>query len=95
MANHLLAARGQNPPPQPVGKNWVPRFINTQPELQMKWNRKFNSQRARCEDPVIIGAWFKLVQETRIAYGILDKDTYNFNETGFYDGGRSNVKSCH
>ena len=86
MADNLLAARGQQPPPKPVGKNWVPRFINTQPELQMKWNRKFNSQRARCEDPVIISAWFKLVQETRITYGILDKDTYNFDETGFMMG---------
>lgn len=52
----------------------------------MKWNRKFNSQRARCEDPVTIGAWFKLVQETRLKYGILDEDTYNFDETGFMMG---------
>jgi hypothetical protein len=56
MANVLLAARGQDPPPQPVGKCWVSRFINNQPELQTKWNRKFHSQRARCEDPVKIGA---------------------------------------
>ena len=54
MADTLLTARGQNPPPQPVGKNWVSRFINAQPELQTKWNRKFYSQRAKCEDPKII-----------------------------------------
>jgi hypothetical protein len=65
MADALLAARGQNPPPQLVGKNWVSRFINAQPELQIKWNRKFHSQRAKCEDPKIIGPWFKLVEETR------------------------------
>ena len=35
---------------------------------------------------VIIGAWFKLVEETRLSYGILDKDSYNFNETGFIIG---------
>ena len=86
MADTLLAARGQNPPPQPVGQNWARRFINTQPELQMKWNRKFHSQRAKCEDPVIINAWFKRVEETRLAYGILDEDSYNFNETGFIMG---------
>ena len=36
MADTLLTARGQNPPPPPLGKNWAGRFINTQPELQMK-----------------------------------------------------------
>ena len=57
-ADTLLAARGQIPPPPPTGKNWVSQFINTQPKLQMKWNRKFYSQRAKCEDPVTINAWF-------------------------------------
>ena len=33
MADYLLAARGQEPPPQPVGKNWISRFIKAQPEL--------------------------------------------------------------
>ena len=62
------------------------RFIKSSPELQTKWNRKFHSQRARCEDPVEIAAWFKLVEETRQTYGILDSDIYNFDETGFMMG---------
>ncbi|RYN49874.1 hypothetical protein AA0114_g6412 [Alternaria tenuissima] len=33
MADALLAARGQDPPPLPVGKNWVSRFVNSQSEL--------------------------------------------------------------
>ena len=86
MADALLAARGQDPPPQPVGKNWVSRFIQSQPELQTKWTRKFNSQRAQCEDPAVIAAWFKLVAETRQTYGVLDQDIYNFDETGFAMG---------
>jgi hypothetical protein len=86
MADNLLAARGQQPPPQPVGYKWASRFVNRQPELQTKWNRKLNSQRARCQDPAIINAWFKLVQETRLTYGVLDQDTYNFDETGFIIG---------
>ena len=86
MADTLLAARGQDPPPQPVGKNWVSRFINTQPELQTKWNRKFHWQRAKCEDPDIIRAWFQLVDKTRQAYGVLEEDSYNFDETGFAMG---------
>ena len=38
------------------------------------------------KDLVTISAWFKLVEETRLLYGILNKDTYNFNETGFIMG---------
>ncbi|KNG46897.1 plasma membrane calcium-transporting atpase 2 [Stemphylium lycopersici] len=86
MADALLAARGQDPPPPPTGKNWVSRFVNSQSELQTKWNRKFHSQPARCEDPVAIAAWFKLVEETRQAHGILDADIYNFDETDFMMG---------
>ena len=86
MADALLAARSQDLPPQPVGKCWVSRFINSQSELQTKWNRKFHSQRAKCEDPITINAWFKLVEETRQAHGIPDEDMYNFNETGFMMG---------
>jgi hypothetical protein len=86
MADTLLAARGQNPPPQPVGKNWASRFIQSQPELRTKWTRKFSSQRALSEDPIAITAWFKLVEETRQTYGVLDQDIYNFDETGFMMG---------
>jgi hypothetical protein len=86
MADALLAGRGQDPSPQPVGKNWMSRFVNSQSELQTKWNRKFHSQHARCEDPVTVAAWFKLVEETRQTYGILDDNIYNFDETGFMMG---------
>jgi hypothetical protein len=86
MGDVLLAARGQDPPPLPLGQKWVSRFVNRQAELQTKWNRKFHSQRALCEDPVRIRAWFKLVQDTREAYGILDQDVFNFDETGFMMG---------
>ena len=86
MADTLLSARGEIPPPQPVGKNWVSRFIKDQAELQTNWNRKFNSQRAKSEDPVAIAAWFQLVQETVQTHGITEGDIYNFDETGFAMG---------
>jgi hypothetical protein len=69
-----------------VGKNWVTRFVTGSKELQTKWNRKFHSQRAKCEDPVKISAWFKLVDDTRQTWGVLHEDIYNFDETGFMMG---------
>ena len=92
MAETLLAACGQDPPPQPIGKCWVSRFIKTQPKLQTKWNCKFHSQRAKCEDPITIKAWFKLIEETRQLYGILNEDIYNFDETGFMMGIAATLK---
>ena len=83
MADVLLTTYSQNPPPQPVGKNWVLQFINAQPKLQTKWNYKFHLQYAKCEDLKIIGPQFKLIEETRQAYNILNKNTYNFNKTRF------------
>jgi hypothetical protein len=92
MGDVLLAGRGQDPPPQPLSQKWVSRFIQRQSELQTKWNRKFHSQRARCEDPVRIRAWFKLVEDTRVAYGIVDQDMFNFDETGFMMGIAATLK---
>jgi hypothetical protein len=92
MADALLTNRGQDPPPQPVGKCWATRFISRQSELQTKWNRKFHSQRARCENPATIRAWLKFVQDTHETYGILKEDIYNFDETGFMMGVASTSK---
>lgn len=92
MANTLLSARGENPPPDPAGKKWASRFIKTQPELKTVWNRKFHSQRALCEDPATIQYWFQRVHDIRLEYGILDEDTYNFDETGFQMGVASTSK---
>ena len=52
----------------------------------MAFNRVKDCQRILQEDPEVINAWFKLVEETRQAYRILNKDIYNFNETGFIIG---------
>jgi hypothetical protein len=34
----------------------------------------------------MIRPWFERVQATKQKYGILDKDVYNFDETGFVMG---------
>ncbi len=56
------------------------------PVLKTWLNRIYDFQKALCENPVVIGAWFRLVQNMRAKYGILDCDFYNFDEEGFMMG---------
>jgi hypothetical protein len=82
MANLLLASRDG----KPVGKNWVRRFVDAQPSLKTRFNRPYDYQRALCEDPEVIGNWFRLLRNMMAKYGITDDDLYNFDETGFMMG---------
>jgi len=49
----------------------------------MAFNRAKDKQRILQKDPEIIGAWFKLVADTKAKYDLHDNDVYNFDETGF------------
>ena len=82
IANIILSSRSKQPP-LIVGKNWVANFVKRQPLLQMKYNRKYDYQRAMCKDREQIEGWFLLVRNTIAKYGILQDDIYNFDETGF------------
>src|SRR5271156_5297950 len=82
MANFILESRGG----KRVGKLWAHRFVQRQPDLKTRFNRVYDFQRALCEDTELIGAWFRLVENMRAKYGVLDCDFYNFDETGFMMG---------
>src|SRR4051812_1855043 len=82
MANHLLAERNAGR----VGTRWASNFVKRQPHLATRFNRKYDYQRAKCEDPKLIGDWFRLVENIIAKYGIVDADIYNFDETGFMMG---------
>jgi hypothetical protein len=82
IANSLLADR--NAPP--VGKRWAHNFIKRQPELKTRIFRRYDYQRAKCEDPIIIRGWFRLVQNIIAKYSIRSEDIWNFDETGFMMG---------
>jgi hypothetical protein len=69
-----------------VGQNWVRNFINHHDSLRSQFNRKYDYQHAKYEDPVLIRGWFKCIQDIKIQYRILDEDTWNFDETGFQIG---------
>ena len=82
IANYILES-GRT---QRVRKLWAYRFVQRRPKLKTRFNRVYDFQKALCEDPELISAWFRLVQNMRAKYRILDCDFYNFDETGFMMG---------
>ena len=88
MADILLSARTGSPADTLpiIGENWVRKFVNRHKQLQSKYTRKYDYQRALCEDPKAISDWFRLIENTRAKYSIPDEDVYNFDETGFQMG---------
>jgi hypothetical protein len=82
MADRLLAERGAGQ----VGEKWPRNFIKRTDSLTTRFNRPYDRQRALCEDPQAIQAWFDLVVRTKAKYSIYNKDTYNFNKTSFLIG---------
>ena len=97
MANLLLQKRSsQNQENQAtlptIGQHWAYNFIRRHKALKSKYNRKYDYQRAKCENPTLIRSWFQLVRNTIEKYGILDADIYNFDETGFQMGVISTAK---
>jgi hypothetical protein len=94
MANLLLQKRSQTQadPPLTVGQNWVYNLVKRHKDLKCQYNRKYDYQRAKCEDTSIIRPWFQLVRNTIEKYGILGEDIYNFDETGFMIGVISTAK---
>jgi hypothetical protein len=65
MANIILQT--ENPTEyKPVGPNWVTNFTKRRPELKSRFARRYNHQRAKCENPKIISGWFDMLQQTRL-----------------------------
>ena len=88
MADQLLAARDRGK----VGENWVYRFIQRTSGIKSQVSRLRDYRRVLCSDTAIISPWFDLVRNVKAKYGILDQDTYNFDETGFQIGVGGSVK---
>jgi len=92
MANCLLAKRDSIDLPPTVGKNWVCNFLKRQQDLKTRYIRKYNYERALCEDPTIISGFFHNIERAFIEYGIAEDDIWNFDETGFVMGIISTAK---
>ncbi|KAJ5177477.1 uncharacterized protein N7500_000176, partial [Penicillium coprophilum] len=74
----------------------LPRFFRSAKiglqNLLNDFSKRYNYERAKCEDPKIITEWFNLVQKTILQFGIDPNDIYNFDETGFAIGLTVTVK---
>ena len=82
MADLLLTTRNQDP----VGINQASSFIKHTPKLKVKFNQKYNYKRAKYKDLEVIKPQFKLIHNTKAKYSITNKDSYNFNKSGFIMG---------
>jgi hypothetical protein len=82
MANRLLATRDT----LRVGARWASNFVKRRLELRTCFQRKYDYQRAKCEDLEVICSWFELVRNTIAKYRICNKDIYNFDKTRFIMG---------
>ncbi|KJZ70112.1 hypothetical protein HIM_10482 [Hirsutella minnesotensis 3608] len=67
MANLLLSERGKDP----VGENWVRKFVGRHGEIKAKYSRRYDYQRAKCEDPQMIQGWYDRVAATKQKWWIL------------------------
>jgi hypothetical protein len=82
MADKLLGVRGG----KLFGRHWAEHFVTRSYQLKMLFNQAKHRQRILQEDLETIGAWFKLVEDTKAKYGIHNDDVHNFDETGFQMG---------
>ncbi|EGU72761.1 hypothetical protein FOXB_16732 [Fusarium oxysporum f. sp. conglutinans Fo5176] len=82
MANRLLVHREA----RPVGKRWAHNFVKRQPELKTRCSHKYDYQRAKCEDPTVIGKWFTLALNGIAKYGVRSDAIWNFDEAGLMIG---------
>jgi hypothetical protein len=82
MANTVLAERSATA----VGQNWPSNFVARTPTIKTRLSRPYDYCRAKCEDPEVIGRWFKLVEAIVKEYGVINEDIFNFDETGFQMG---------
>ena len=85
IANLLLEKRGTTPVPS-VGENWVTNYMKRRSLLSSRFSKRYNYERAKCEDPEVIKGWFDLVQKTILQFRIDPDDVYNFDKTGFAIG---------
>ena len=71
---------------EPIGKDWVRRFILRHTELASVTPRPIDAVRVKDTSPERLQQWFADLEEVVVKYNIKPKNTYNMDETGFAIG---------
>ena len=89
IANRILYNNGQT---RRITEHWAPRFIKRHAEYFVRKQKPLSVARKATQDPEVILKRFEEYEALRAEYRILNKDTWNFDETGFRIGvGRSQI----
>ena len=74
-----------SPPPQ-VDKQWTTRFLERHSQYLVPQQKAQEIDRKNAQDPDTILEWFYKYKSICDKYGILPRDQYNFDESGFRIG---------
>ena len=67
-----------------VGKAWIYRFLDRHyNKLQTYWSKPLDTQRAKSLNFGAVQGWFDILEEEIIKKGILQKNIYGMDESGF------------
>lgn len=82
-ANEIIERR-EGPDFEPVGVNWVYRFLERhRSRIQPYWSKPLDTQRAQSLNPENVKHWFELVRQEIIEKGIRPENIYGMDESGF------------
>jgi len=77
---------------EPLGKNWITRFLNRHPTLAIKLSTQLERQRAQANDPRIIKDYFCKLSKLVRTHGLKAPQIFNMDEKGFLMGQASRAK---
>ena len=70
----------------PIGKEWVPRFIQRHPELASIRLRSVDASRIKAASPERLQRWFDDLKKVLAEFNIKPENIYNMDESGFAIG---------
>jgi hypothetical protein len=86
-ANRILRlGNTSNRPPPEVGSRWASRFVQRHPKYTPRKSQPLEVERLANHDPKMLAEWFDKFEAIKKEEGILDKDIYNMDETGYFAG---------
>jgi hypothetical protein len=91
MAIHLERKRTGITPP-PIGKNWVSRFLNRNPDLAAKLSTSLERQRAYTKDPHLLQDFYSKLGRLIRYHRLKPFQIFNMDEKGFLMGLASKAK---